>query len=157
MATIAYVLCAALVPLARRTALPTPSPRASITSAPLSAPGTLVLGDEIGSGTYGRVHEAEWTIARDGRSIDVVAKCARPNDPADESLADNYLNVESIVHEALEERRAIAPERLGCFCRYLGRAEAEGTSWLLWERLPGGALWPRAVTLAELNHETGIE
>lgn len=135
-------------------ALPRSQIAVSMKSAISSPSSQLILGKEIGSGTYGAVYEAQWQ--QDGTVIDAVAKVARPRTDSDAVLAKQYLDIEAVVYDSLEERRKGRADLDG-FCKYVGRTELDGEEWLLWERLPGCGELPRAITLAELNHETGEE
>lgn len=118
-----------------------------------AATSALTLGPLLGSGTYGVVREAQWWSH--GRLLDVVAKSARVSNPDDAAMAAEYLNVEALVHEALEAKRQEDAVAMQAFCRFLGRVVAEGDVWLLWERLPGCDVSSRPLTLAQINQETG--
>ncbi|KAL1495982.1 hypothetical protein AB1Y20_014622 [Prymnesium parvum] len=115
---------------------------------------SLTLGQELASGNYGAVYEAQWSEG--GSSTAAVAKCARAADGSQAALARAYLEVEAAVYESLERSRARGLLPQG-FTRYFGRASAASTEWLVWERVERCGGVRRPLSLAELNHETGPE
>lgn len=152
VSSFAMMLLGAL-PLPQRPARsPTPVLR-GLPSPPLP-PSQLLLSHEIGGGSYGAVYDARCLIGE--REVDAIAKCARASDSADMVLAEAYLSIEDLVYETIEERRREG-DLLPGFCSYLGKVSAHDDEWLLWERLPPCRGLQRAISLSELNQETGPE
>ena len=92
---------------------------------------SLSVGEELGRGNYGVVHAA----TLEGKLV--VAKRA-----GDDKLAESYLDVEAAVNAELNSQPA------GGFCTYLGEQQAQGSRWLVWERIGGDG--GKAASLADL-------
>ena len=94
---------------------------------------SLSVGAELGRGNYGVVHAA----TLEGKPV--VAKRA-----GEDKLAESYLDVEAAVNAEL----AGNSEPAGGFCTYLGEEQAQGSRWLVWERIGGEG--GEATSLADL-------
>ena len=92
---------------------------------------SLSVGEELGRGNNGVVHAA----TLEGKLV--VAKRA-----GDDKLAESYLDVEAAVNAELNSQPA------GGFCTYLGEQQAQGSRWLVWERIGGDG--GKAASLADL-------
>jgi len=91
------------------------------------------VGAELGRGNYGVVHAA----TLEGKPV--VAKRA-----GEDALAASYLDVEAAVNAEL----AGNSEPTVGFCTYLGEEQAQGSRWLVWERIGGEG--GEATSLADL-------
>ena len=94
---------------------------------------SLSVGAELGRGNYGVVHAA----TLEGKPV--VAKRA-----GEDALAASYLDVEAAVNAEL----AGNSEPTVGFCTYLGEEQAQGSRWLVWERIGGEG--GEATSLADL-------
>jgi serine/threonine protein kinase/serine/threonine protein phosphatase PrpC len=108
---------AALLGLATRLVRPARAPQAA----------RLEVGPLLARGSYGAVHAARLHDSTGAAALDVVAKAALAELPAEAGRAAGYLAAEASVNEAMRGTPGV--------CGYLGETTAEGERYLLFDRV----------------------